>query len=72
MCWLGVGVPNPYVYTVKNDPIRMLRSEFSGLWKYDKTQHALSLVGLGCGALAAAVVLPRYGGPNYQQGIYKV
>ena len=32
-------------------------SEFAGLWKHEKTQHAL--VGLGSTALAAAVTLPR-------------
>ena len=41
-------------------------SEFDGLWKHDKTQHAL--VGLGSTALAAAIALPRYGGPNFPKG----
>ena len=36
--------------------------EFGGLRKREKTQHAL--VGLGSAALAAAVALPRSGGPN--------
>ena len=37
-------------------------TEFGGLRKHETTQ--LALVGLGSAALAAAVVLPRYGGPK--------
>ena len=32
-------------------------SEFGGLWKHEKTQHAL--VGIDRAALAAAITLPR-------------
>ena len=42
-------------------------SEFSGLQKHEKTQHAL--VGLGSAALAAVVALPRKGGPNFPKGV---
>ena len=38
-------------------------SEFGGLRKHEKTQHAR--VGLGSAALAAAVVLPRQSGPHF-------
>ena len=44
-------------------------SEFDGLGKHKKTQHAL--VGLGSAALAAAVTLPRLGGPNFPKGTVK-
>ena len=44
-------------------------SEFCGLLKHEKTQHAL--VGLGSAVLAAAAVLPRQGGPNFPKGITK-
>ena len=44
-------------------------SEFGGLWKHEKIQQALE--GLGSAALAAAVALPRYGGPNFPKGIIK-
>ena len=42
-------------------------SEFSGLRKHEKTQHAL--VGLGNAALASAVAVPRKCGPNFPKGI---
>ena len=45
-------------------------SEFGGLRKHEKTQHAL--VGLGSAALAADVALPRRGGPNFPKGINEV
>ena len=45
-------------------------SEFGGLRKHEKTQHALA--GLGNAALVAAVVLPMYGGPNVSKGINQV
>ena len=50
-----------YIRTHKNDHVRMLKilwskSEFGGLRKHEKTQHAL--VGLSTAALAAAVALP--------------
>ena len=45
-------------------------SEFGGLRKHEKTEHAP--VGLGSAALAAAVALPRKGGPNFPKGINKV
>ena len=45
-------------------------SEFGGLWKHEKTHHAL--VGLGSAALVAAVVSPRQGGPNSVKAIIKV
>ena len=38
-------------------------SEFGGLRKHEKSQHALA--GLGSTALAAAVALYRYGGLNF-------
>ena len=51
LCWLAVGVPNPCVYTraqewsrmhVKlKDPVVHVLSEFSGLRKNEKIQHAL-------------------------------
>ena len=44
-------------------------SEFGGLRKNKKTQYAL--VGLGSAALAAAVALPRAGGPNFPKRIIK-
>ena len=44
-------------------------SEFSGLRKHEKTQHVF--VGLGSAALAAAVALPRLGGPNFPKGVIK-
>ena len=45
-------------------------SEFGGLRKHEKTQHAL--VGLGSAALVAAVALPSYkGDPNFLKGIIK-
>ena len=46
-------------------------SEFDGLRKHKKTQQR-ALVGLGSAALAAAVALPRSGGPNFPKGINKV
>ena len=44
-------------------------SEFGGLHKHEKTQHAF--VGLGSAALATAVALPRSGGSNFPRGINK-
>ena len=46
-------------------------SEFGGLRKHKKIQHALVGVELGSVALAGAatVALPRYGGPNFPKGI---
>ena len=48
LCCFAVGVPNPCVYTRthENDHVRMLKilqsmPEFRGLWKHEKTQHAL-------------------------------
>ena len=38
-------------------------SEFGGLWKHEKTQHAR--VGLGSAALAAAVALTRLRWPKF-------
>ena len=55
--------PTPVcIRTHNNDHIRTLKipqsmSEFDGLRKHKKTQHAL--VGLGSAALTAAVALPR-------------
>ena len=50
-------------------------SEFDGLRKHEKTQHALVLVqaviGLGRAALVAVVALPRYGSPNFPKWIIK-
>ena len=50
------------IRTHKNDYVRTLKilqsmSEFGGLHKHEKTQHAL--VGLGSTALAVAIALPR-------------
>ena len=55
-------LPRVYIRTHKHDHGRMLEilqsmSEFGGLRKHKKTQHALA--GLGSAALAADVVLPR-------------
>ena len=43
------------------DPVSL--SEFGGLWKHEKTQHAL--VGLGNAALAAAIALPGKAAENF-------
>ena len=65
--------PTVYVRAHKNDHVRgtlktlWSTSEFGGLRKHEKTQHAH--VGLGSADLAAAVALPRQGGPNVPQGI---
>ena len=37
-------------------------SEFGGLWKHEKKNHAL--VGLGSAALVAAIAIPRKGDPK--------
>ena len=55
-------MPNPRIGTLKNDHARTLKilksmTEFGGLQKHEKSQHAL--VGLGSAALVAAVALPR-------------
>ena len=44
-------------------------SEFGGLQKHETTKHAFA--GLGSAALAAAVALPRKGGPNFPKWIIK-
>ena len=77
LCWLAVGSSNPRVYTNEdgtNGHVRTIKTlksllEFGGLREHEKTPHAL--VGLGSAALAAAVALPGYGGPNFLQGINK-
>ena len=45
-------------------------SEFGGLWKHEKTQHAF--VGLGSAALAAAVSLTQVRQPNFPERDNKV
>ena len=63
---------------IKNDHVHMLlmvkilysMSEFGGLQKHEKTQHAL--LGLGSTVLAAAVTLPKSGSRNFLQGINEV
>ena len=51
-----------YIRVINNEHVRTLKilqpmSEFDGVRKHKKTQHAL--VGLGSAALAAAVAIPR-------------
>ena len=43
-------------------------SEFGGLWKHEKTQHAL--VGLGSAAPAAAVRWPKF--PERDNKVYQI
>ena len=68
--------PTPVcIRTDKNDHVRSLSimysmSEFGGLRKHEeKNQYVL--VALGSAALAAAVALPRQGGPNFAKGLIK-